>query len=149
MRFPEGNAAAMPMLMSFFLMIVVPSTWMLIIGISFIAWAIAMMNTGVKVIFSPSRFSKAFFTLLRQSTRLVTSASTKLVTWGLMCLLITMWSAISFRMRSISISSSPGPALMLGATGAALAAMAVGAVAGAGCSGLLPLPTFVVPRCGR
>src|SRR5690606_11635050 len=130
MRLPEGSAAAMPMWMSFFLMIWSPLTWILIMGISLMAWAIAMMKMGVKVIFSPSRFSNEAFTLLRQSTRLVTSASTKLVTCGLVCLLITMWSAISLRMRPISISSSPG-ANFIAAAGAGAVGAAAGGAAGA------------------
>ena len=86
----------------------------------------AMMKTGVKVSFSPSRCSKAFFTFSRHNHRLVTSASTKLVTCGLVRLLITMWSAVRRLMRSISINSSPVSGVILGA------ATGVGTGAGAG-----------------
>ena len=104
------------------------------------ACTIAMMKMGVKVIFSPSRCSKAFFTFSRHITKLVTSASTKLVTCGLVRLLMTMWSEINLRMRSISMISSPSPATTFGAWGSALAAgagagEAVGAGAAEGAAG--------------
>ena len=80
---------------------------------------------GVKVIFSDSRFSYTFLALSRHITILVTSASTNEVTCGLVCLLMTMWSAINLRILSISMISSPPLRLT---EGAALTAGAAGAV---------------------
>ena len=76
MRFPLGKAAAIPMLMSLRLMMLVPETETLIMGKSLIALATASMKIGVKVKFSPSRFLKSFFMRSRHLTMVVTSAST-------------------------------------------------------------------------
>ena len=107
MRLPSGRAVAIPMLMCFFLMIVLPSTEMFIIGKSTKALATASIKIGVKVIFSPSRASKAFFTLLRHCQTRVTSTSVKLCTCAEVCLLIVMCSAMSLPIRLISMRSSP------------------------------------------
>ncbi|MNX63706.1 hypothetical protein D3C86_947150 [compost metagenome] len=89
-RFPLGKAAAIPILISFFLIIWVPFTDTLIIGKSLIALLTASTKIGVKVIFSFSRFSKFLFTFSRHITILVTSASTKEVTCAEVCLLMVM-----------------------------------------------------------
>ena len=59
----------------------------------------------VNVNFSPNFSWKAPLLALRHMTKLVTSASTNDVTCGLVWTLRTMWSAIIFRMRSISTMS--------------------------------------------
>ncbi len=142
-RLPEGSAAAMPMLMSFLMMMRVPSMEALIIGKSRIARTTASMKIGVNVIFSPYCFLNFSLTLLRQLTMLVTSTSTKEVTCGLVCLLITMWSAMSLRMRSISTISTLPLMLTAGDCGTA------GAVAGAetaGAAGMAVLLPFCRPE---
>src|SRR5580692_6662115 len=103
----------------------------------------ASMNNGVKVIFSPSLFSKDCLIRSLHKTMLVTSASAKLVTWALTFLLSTMCLAIILRMRSISMISTPAPceetglswgaAFSMGFAGAAPAVE--GAVACVGCAG--------------
>ena len=105
-KLPDGKAVAIPILMSFFTIICWAFTDTFIIGKSLMALATASIKIGVKVSFSFSRFSNVLFTRSLQRTTLVTSASTKEVTCGEVCLLITMCSAISLRMRSISIISS-------------------------------------------
>src|SRR6476620_6101685 len=94
------------MFMSFLTMILLPSNELLIKGNFRIQRTMASINNGVKVIFVPSLFSNSFFTLSLHITRLVTSASVNEVTWGLVCLLLTIWSAINRRMRSISMIST-------------------------------------------
>ena len=82
MRFPSGNAAAIPKLMSLFLMMRSPSTCMFIIGKSRRAFGHGLHKDWCKGKLSPSCFSKASLTLLRQFQILVTSHSTKLCTWA-------------------------------------------------------------------
>ena len=150
-RFPEGSAVAIPILMSLRLMIVVPLTETLIIGKSLMAFTIASMKIGVNVMFSFSRFKKSPFTLFLQLTMFVTSASTYDVTCGATCTDITMCSAINLRMRSISMISSPGLGMTTGplmcawavfscGTGATFGASttAFGAAAAAGIAGAVP-----------
>ena len=79
-RLPFGKAVAMPILRSFFIMILSPSTELLSHGYFFIHFTMASMNKGVNVIFSPSLFSKSFLIFSLHKTRLVTSHSAKLVT---------------------------------------------------------------------
>ncbi len=67
-----------------------PSTEIFIIGKSFNALAIACIKIGVNVIFSPSRFKKASFTLFLHLTTLVTSTSTKDCTCAEVCTEATM-----------------------------------------------------------
>ena len=86
------------------------------------------MMIGVNVIFSPCFSWKLFLTLFLHRTTLVISASTNEVTCGEVCTEFTMWSAISFLMRSISMISSPADGVILGV---AVAAGAFGAAAGA------------------
>src|SRR5690606_30788005 len=105
-RLPLGRAAAIPIFMSFLIIILLPSTLALIIGNLRMQFTIASMNIGVNVIFSLYFFWNSPFTLLRQFTILVTSASVKLVTWADVALLRTIWSAISLRIRSISTIST-------------------------------------------
>src|SRR5210317_1163338 len=92
------------------------------------AFTMASMMIGVNVIFSPCFFWNSFFMRLRQRTTFVISASTKLVTCGEVCTEFTIWSAMSFLMRSISIISSPSPIFIAGAEG-------LGATAGAALTG--------------
>src|SRR5579859_4278271 len=106
MRLPEGRAVAMPILISFLTMILSPSTELLMSGYFFMQRMTASMNRGVKVSFVFSLFSNSFFTFSRQWTRWVTSASEMLVTWALVCMLRTIWSAMSLRIRSISMIST-------------------------------------------
>jgi hypothetical protein len=80
-------------------------TELLINGYRFITLTIHSINIGVNVIRVPSLFSNSSFTRFLQYTMLVTSASVKLVTCGLVCTLFTMCLAISLRIRSISTNS--------------------------------------------
>ena len=96
-------------------------------GKSRIALTMASAMSGVNVSFSPNFSWKAFLLALRHCTRLVTSASTNEVTWGLVWTLRTMWSAIILRIRSISTMSWAPSTLV-----AAGAALATGARAGTG-----------------
>ncbi|MNL58298.1 hypothetical protein D3C87_1819250 [compost metagenome] len=89
-RLPLGNAVAIPMLISFLMMILSPSMLLLIIGNFLIQFTIASMKIGVKVIFSPYCFWNAFLFLSLHCTRLVTSHSVKLVTCGEVDLLRTI-----------------------------------------------------------
>src|ERR1700740_2444324 len=115
MRFPEGSAVAMPMLMSFLMMILSSSRELLIMGERLMTLTRQSMKMGVQVNVPPSLFSNSFFTRSLHSTILVTSASAKLVTWGLVCLLSTMCLAMSLRMRSIgTISTFPADAAAVG-----------------------------------
>ena len=107
-KFPEGKAAAMPILIFLRLMMFWPSKDTLMFGKSLMALTTASINIGVKVIFSFSFFSNPPLILSLHWTKLVTSTSTNEVTCGLVDLLITMWSAISLRILSISTISSPG-----------------------------------------
>src|SRR6186713_1788412 len=118
MRLPLGRAVAMPILISFLMMILSPSKELFIRGYFLMQCTIASMKRGVKVIFVPSLFSNPFFTFSLQWTRLVTSASVKLVTWGLVWTLRTIWSAISRRMRSISMISTLPVWVVMGEEGA-------------------------------
>ena len=52
-KLPDGSAVAIPILMALFLIIVVPLTETFIIGKSLIAFTIASIKIGVKVMFSP------------------------------------------------------------------------------------------------
>src|SRR5260221_6017017 len=106
MRLPDGSAVAMPILISFLMMILSPSRELLISGYFLIHRITASMNRGVKVSFVFSLFSNSFFTLSRQCTKCVTSASDMLVTWGLVCTLRTIWSAMRQRILSISMIST-------------------------------------------
>src|SRR5680860_1273164 len=106
-RLPLGIAAAMPILIFFFLMTEVPSTEIFIIGYFFRALATASIKIGVNVNFSPSRFSNSVFTLLRQLTIWVTSTSTKLWTWAEVETLSTICFAINLPIRVISMTSWP------------------------------------------
>ncbi len=89
-RFPLCKAVAMPILISFLITILSPSTMLLISGNFLMHFTMASMIKGVNVSLAPSRFSKSFFTFSRHKTMFVTSASEKLVTCGLVCLLRTM-----------------------------------------------------------
>ena len=57
MRLPLGNAVAIPRLIGLWYTMLLPSTLTLIFGKSLIAFTTASMKMGVKVSFSPSRFS--------------------------------------------------------------------------------------------
>lgn len=86
-----GRAVAIPILISFFTMIRSPSREQLIKGNFLIHFTIASIKIGVNVDLSPLSFSQnPFFTFSRHCTRLVTSASVKLVTCGPVCLLRTI-----------------------------------------------------------
>src|SRR6185437_16230232 len=106
MRLPEGRAVAMPILISFLMMILSPSMELFISGYFLRQRMTASKNSGVKVSLVLVFFSKSFLTFSRQRTILVTSASEKLVTWALVCMLRTMWSAMRRRIRSISMIST-------------------------------------------
>ena len=125
-------------------MMVLPSRLQLIIGYLRMQFTIASKNIGVKVIFSPYFFSNGILAFSRHFTMLVTSHSVKLVTCGDVALLRTIWSAISLRMRSISISSTLPPTTAgageeVAGAGAAAVGAAAGAAAGACCAGA-PVP---------
>ncbi len=83
-----------------------PSILLFSQGYFLIHFTTASTNSGVKVIFSPSRFSNSFLIFSRHCTILVTSASVKLVTCAEVCLLSTMCLAIILRIRSISTIST-------------------------------------------
>ncbi len=74
-KLPSGSAAAIPKLISFFLIMVSPCTAILIIGNFLMVVATACINIGVKVNFSPSLAKYASFTLARHFTIFVTSIS--------------------------------------------------------------------------
>ena len=108
-KLPVGNAAAIPILISFLRIILSPSSEQLIFGKSLIALIIASINIGVKVRFSPSFCLNLPFHFSLHCTILVTSASTYEVTCGDVCTDFTICSAISLRIRSISIISTLPP----------------------------------------
>src|SRR5690349_11493779 len=114
-RFPSGKAVAIPMLMFFFLMMFSPFTETLIIGKSWIAFTTAFTKIGMKVSFSPSRFSKAALFLALHFTTLVTSVSMKEVTCGAICFAFTIFSAMIFLILSIGMISSPAAAVIVAA----------------------------------
>ena len=74
-RLPLGNAVAIPILISFFTMILSPSTLALIIGNFLIQFTIASIKIGVNVIFSPYCFKNAFLFLSLQLMFISTSST--------------------------------------------------------------------------
>ncbi len=107
-KFPSANAAAIPRLICFFLMMLSPWMEIFIIGNFLMAFATASINMGVNVRFSPSRFKNSSLTLFLQFQISVTSASIKLCTWAEVCTDSTIWCAINLPILLISmISSSP------------------------------------------
>ena len=75
------------------------------IGVSRSAFAAAWITKGRYVRFTPS-----FFALARTSATLCMSTSAKMWTWGEVCLLRTMWSAIFFRIGVHGTTWSPSAA---------------------------------------
>ena len=75
-KFPLGNAVAIPILISSFTIIVLPSTEAFIFGKSFTAFATASTNNGVKVKRSPCFSLNGILLAFLQFTILVISAST-------------------------------------------------------------------------
>src|SRR6056297_3974687 len=90
-------------------MIWVPSTETFTPGKSRKALHTASKKIGVKVILVPYFSWNRFLFLFLQLNKFVTSTSTFEVTWGLVRFDRTMCSAIIFRMRSISTTSSSCP----------------------------------------
>src|SRR5581483_2288486 len=111
-----------------------PSTDALMTGNALSASVTALITKGRKVILTPLRASKSPLMRSRSLAMFVKSTSKKVVTCAEVRLLVTMCSAIFFRIRLIgsTLTRSPGAnALTAGAAGAGAGAGAFAAGAGA------------------
>ena len=119
-------STATAMWISFFSTVLSPDTIAFMIGVSRSAFAAAWITKGRYVRFTPS-----FFALARTAATLCMSTSAKMWTWGEVCLLRTMCSAIFFRIGVHGTTWSPSARAAFGARAT------FGGVAGRGAG---PLP---------